>query len=131
MIGILSEQQSYELLTSTTVGRIGFLAEGRVEIHPVNYVLSDRDLILRTAPDSPLLPLAEAAADVAFEVDHHTDIAGSAWSVLLHGPLTRVAEEEADALAARVSPWAGADRWVPLRFTIESITGRSVQRDRR
>lgn len=129
MISVLSEQRCYELLTATTVGRLGFVQDGRVQIVPVNYVVSGQDLLLRTSPDGILGDLADDPTEVAFQVDHHDDLAGTAWSVLMHGPLSRVAEGEAPAVVGRVSPWAGGERDLPLRFGIEGITGRTVRRE--
>lgn len=131
MIDVLSESECYELLTTTTVGRIGFIQEERVQIYPVNYVVGRRELYIRTSPVGDLRTVAEKTTMVAFEIDFHNDLAGSGWSVLMHGTLSLVADADAPAVMARVSPWAGSERRVPLRFAIESISGRSVRRDRR
>ena len=129
MIRALDEQQSYELLSTTTIGRIGFVHEDRVQILPVNFAVSGHDLLLRTAPDGVLAALTSEPLPVAFEVDYHDPLGNTAWSVLLHGPLSRVPDDEAAGDAARVHPWAGEDRSLPLSFHIESITGRTVRRD--
>lgn len=129
MIRVLDEQQSYELLATTTIGRIGFVADGRVQIYPVNYAVSARELLLRTSPDSLLGHLAEGPTEVSFEVDYHDPLGNTAWSVLLHGSISRAPEERAADILARVSPWAGGDRDLPLTFGIETIEGRSVRRD--
>ncbi|MFK0239430.1 pyridoxamine 5'-phosphate oxidase family protein [Microbacterium sp. NPDC090281] len=129
MIRVLEEQQSYELLTTTTIGRVGFVHEGRVQILPVNFAVSGHDLLLRTAPDGVLGILTREPLEVAFEVDYHDPLGNTAWSVLMHGSLSRVPDDEAAGEAARVHPWAGEDRNLPLSFRIESITGRSVRRD--
>ncbi|MFJ6533369.1 pyridoxamine 5'-phosphate oxidase family protein [Microbacterium sp. NPDC091662] len=129
MIQVLDEQQSYELLTTTTIGRVGVVHEGRVQILPVNFAVSGHDLLLRTAPDGVLAALTREPLEVAFEVDYHDPLGNTAWSVLMHGPLSRVPDDEATGDAARVHPWAGEDRRLPLSFHIEGITGRSVRRD--
>ncbi|WP_149084053.1 MULTISPECIES: pyridoxamine 5'-phosphate oxidase family protein [Microbacterium] len=131
MIHELDEQQSYELLATTTVGRIGYLDGGRVQIHPVNFAVSGQELLLRTSADGRLAALSVEPAEVSFEVDYHDPIGGLGWSVLMHGTLARVADDRAAGAAARVNPWAGDDRDLPLSFRIESITGRSVRRDAR
>ncbi|WP_101847836.1 pyridoxamine 5'-phosphate oxidase family protein [Zhihengliuella sp. ISTPL4] len=128
MIHELDEQQSYELLATTTVGRIGYLDDGRVKIHPVNFAVSGHELLLRTSPDGHLAALSNESAEVSFEVDYHDPLGGMGWSVLMHGTLSRVPEDRAAGAAARVNPWAGDDRDLPLSFRIESLTGRSVRR---
>ena len=49
MISDLQEHECYELLSSTTVGRIGFVRDGQVHILPMNYRTTDRGLLLRTS----------------------------------------------------------------------------------
>lgn len=131
MISILQPQECIRLLTTTTVGRIGFVMDERVHIFPVNYVFSGRDLLVRTSAEGILHRVAAESAQVAFEIDHHDDLGGTGWSVLMHGPLTAFGSAEVPAVIGRVSPWASEDRDVPLRFTIESISGRHVRRDQR
>ncbi|WP_029264117.1 MULTISPECIES: pyridoxamine 5'-phosphate oxidase family protein [unclassified Microbacterium] len=129
MIRELDEQQSYDLLSTTTIGRIGFVHDGRVQIHPVNFAVSGQELLLRTSPDGLLADLTQAPVEVSFEVDYHDPIGSTAWSVLLHGSLSRAAEEVAADITARVHPWAGEDRSLPLVLHIDSISGRSVRRE--
>ena len=129
MIRVLDEQQSYELLTTTTIGRVGFVHEGRVQILPVNFAVSGHDLLLRTTPDGVLGALSNEPLEVAFEVDYHDPLGNTAWSVLMHGSLSRSPEGQAPDTLARVSPWAGGDRDLPLTFRIETIEGRVVRRE--
>lgn len=130
MIQNLNEQDCYDMLSTTTVGRIGFVVDGRVQIFPVNYRASGQELLLRTSADGSLRRLADDEAPAAFEIDFHDDSAGTGWSVLMHGHLRRVTGDESPAAPARITPWAGDDRETPLRFIIESIAGRRVRRER-
>lgn len=129
MIRVLDEQQSYELLSTTTIGRVGFVHEGRVQILPVNFAVSGHHLLLRTAPDGLLAELTPEPVEVSFEVDYHDPLGSTAWSVLMHGALSRAPEEQAADIGARVHPWADGERILPLTFRIESIAGRSVRRE--
>ena len=131
MISELPEQECYALLTTTTVGRLGFFMDDRVQVFPVNYSVSGRDVLLRTSSGGTLSRLGDARSPVAFEIDYHDDLAGAGWSVLMQGRLSAVGEDEAPEVMGRVSPWAGDEREKPLRFRIESISGRRVRRDRR
>ncbi|WP_417508084.1 pyridoxamine 5'-phosphate oxidase family protein [Microbacterium sp.] len=130
MISDLPEQECFELLTSTTVGRLGFTENDRIQIFPVNYSVSGRDLLIRTSSGGSLSRLGDDGAQVAFEIDYHDDLAGSGWSVLMHGELSTASPEGDLDGFDRVSPWAGDDRAKPLRFRIDSISGRRVRRDR-
>ncbi|MDQ0644676.1 pyridoxamine 5'-phosphate oxidase family protein [Microbacterium murale] len=128
MISELQEQQCRELLTTTTVGRIGFVADERVQIFPVNYAVSGNDLFIRTSSDGLLRRAGDASSLVAFEIDFHDDLAGTGWSVLMHGRISTMSDEEASSITGR-EPWAGSERVLPLRFRIESMSGRRVRRD--
>ncbi|AZH77050.1 hypothetical protein CSX12_00515 [Microbacterium sp. Y-01] len=129
MIRVLDEQQSYDLLATTTVGRVGFVDDGRVQIYPVNFAVSGHDLLFRTSHDGLLATLTLEPIDVSFEVDYHDPLGNTAWSVLMHGTLSRVPDEYAGDVAARVNPWAGGDRNLALSFSIQSIEGRAVRRE--
>ncbi|MBM7466830.1 pyridoxamine 5'-phosphate oxidase family protein [Microbacterium esteraromaticum] len=132
MITQLDEQECLELLRTTTVGRIGFVQEGRVLIIPVNFLLDDRSIVIRTAPDGPLSTLASSRVLVAFEIDHHDNLAASGWSVLLNGEVDTITEEHLASLPGASSrlPWAEGDRSLLLRLTPTTISGRRVRRMR-
>lgn len=127
----LSAEECWDLLTASTVGRVGFTEADSVKIIPVNYVLDGRTLIIRTNPASSVAAIAESAIDIAFQVDYHDAISGSGWSVLLNGTAVALTAEEAESLnlPARV-PWAGGDRSLHLRFSPRTIQGRRVRRRR-
>ena len=132
MMTEMSEQECRELLRATTVGRIGFVADARVQIIPVNYLVDGDDIVIRTAPSGLLSRLTTSTVEVAFQVDHHDDLAGSGWSVLLGGAVSEMTADELAAVpgASRRSPWAEGDRSLPLRLTPSSISGRRVRRPR-
>ena len=129
MIGIIEEDDCFSLLASTTVGRVGFMNEDRIEIIPVNFRMHGRDVVLRTREQGVLAQLP-TQQHVAFEVDHHDDVAGTAWNVLLSGRVEAMTPEEVEALSAaeRVLPWAGGDRELWLRFVADRVSGRRVRR---
>lgn len=129
MIDIIGEEDCFALLASTTVGRVGLVHDGRVEIIPVNYRMRGRDVIIRTGADGVLAALP-GAAGVAFEIDRHDDLSGSGWSVLLGGTFEVLSDAEIDALesAERPLPWAGGERAVWLRLVVGRVSGRRVKR---
>ncbi|SJN27587.1 DNA-binding protein [Microbacterium esteraromaticum] len=131
MISALDEQESFALLSAASIGRVGLVRDGRVEIIPVNYLMDGHDVIVHTRDDGILSHLPEQS-DVAFEVDHHDDLGGTAWSVLLSGRVIVVPENEQKQLSGvdRVRPWAGGERSLCLRLVVERISGRRVSRRR-
>lgn len=132
MIRVLDEQECFDLVQAQTVGRLGFVADGRVQVIPVNYLLDGRSVVIRTAAGGLLTRVSAEVAAVAFEVDHHANTGGYGWSVLLNGQLATMTESEMAEVegSARVVPWAGSDRSTPLRFSIATVTGREVVRER-
>lgn len=104
-IVILTDEECWQLLSATTVGRVGFVRDDDVLIIPVNYFV-DGSVHFRTLPGGILAPLADGHR-VTFQADHHAS--GSGWSVFMHGDLVRISDEESATLRGRNRdlPWAG------------------------
>ena len=118
----LSRQQCELLLRNTRHGRLAFLADGRVEIFPVNYVFDDNRLYFRTAPGAKLLA-AEAQNMVAFETDGILPDEG--WSVVVRGNIATVPEEDVDFVRGLgVAPWVPTHKDFFVSLDIQEITGR-------
>lgn len=127
----LSEQQCKEYLEVAVVGRLAYAGAEHIEILPVNYVYRDPHVLIRTSPYGPLAALAPGVDGVAFEVDHHSDLTQSGWSVVAAGRIEAVQDTaELDALWSSPTPrpWAAGTRSLYLRLTPTSLTGRSVRR---
>lgn len=127
----LTPEHCVELLGTTTVGRVAFAGEHRIEILPVNFVYRDSAVLFRTSPHGALAVLAAGVDGVAFEVDYHDDLGQSGWSVVVSGRVEAV--EDSDELAelwshVRPSPWAAGIRTLFLRLDPILITGRAARR---
>ncbi|GAA2109211.1 hypothetical protein GCM10009841_30330 [Microlunatus panaciterrae] len=125
----LSELECYELLGTTTVGRIAFAAGNGIKVLPVNYRLLGRDIYYRTSRDGTLA-LALGSDVVAFEVDFHSTVFATGWSVLLNGKVVPMDDRELEHLDPRHRPipWATGDRDLHCRFVPNSVSGRQVRR---
>jgi uncharacterized protein len=128
----LRESECYELLAVAIVGRIGFVSPAGVQILPVNFRLGPgHRLFMKTSPHGTVAQLAQIDAPVAFEVDHHADDFGIAWSVLMNGTL-HLLDPGASAAYAELRlppvPWPGLVNTVPIQFVPETITGRGLHR---
>jgi nitroimidazol reductase NimA-like FMN-containing flavoprotein (pyridoxamine 5'-phosphate oxidase superfamily) len=125
----IPESECLELLTSTTVGRIAFVDADGQQILPVNFVLIDGDIYLRTLPGGVIdTALSHGHDDVAFEIDHH-DVFRIGWNVTVRGSASRVEDPATiDAILAneRLHPWAGGDRLAVVKVTPRTIAGRRV-----
>lgn len=120
----LSEQECLELLSTTTVGRVGFASDRGQQIIPVNFDFTGGAVLFRTDSTSVVGPLAEGVDDVAFEVDHHDDMYQVGWSVLLVGRTEATPPDEGPS--DRRAPWAPGDRRQLVRLVPSSISGRRV-----
>ncbi|WP_162794567.1 pyridoxamine 5'-phosphate oxidase family protein [Nocardioides houyundeii] len=124
----LTDQECHELLRVDVVGRVAFVTPQGPRIVPVNYVVSDAGLELRTTPYSELATYAPESP-VAFEIDHLDREQGRGWSVVVHGDCERVLDDAAAAFeepGKDPGPWAGGRRPLWLRVVVAEITGRRV-----
>ena len=128
-IEIIAREECLKLLAGEVVGRIGFVASGRAEVRPVNYVLDGEAIVFRTAAGSKLD--GATLAPVVFEVDHIDRATRSGWSVIVHGLAQEVTSFDRVELRERVAalpvdPWAQGDKPHLVRVAPGSITGRRV-----
>ena len=130
----LPPDECWRLLGKRVVGRVGFDIGHGARIHPVNYRVDGRSVVLRTAEDTELTRFVEMFASgslVAFEVDEIDYEWHQGWSVLLEGRIERVdAPEELHRLrAAWPRPWAAGKRDAVARVVPGSVTGRRLGPD--
>lgn len=125
-LAMLSEARCLELLATRTVGRLAYLARENVpDIAPVNYVLHDRDVLVRSGP-GPKLQAAERGEVVAFEVDDLDERSQSGWSVVVVGRAQRLTDEEKQQVPTP-TPWSKGPRRHVLRIQPSRITGRQIR----
>jgi uncharacterized protein len=128
----LSEAECFELLEAATVGRVGFVSPGGLQIIPVNYRLgAGHRIFVKTSPNGTIAGLAKLDSRVAFEVDYHADDFRIAWSVLMQGTVSLL-DAEARAAYANLdrppTPWPGRANSLPVHFVPETVTGRGLLR---
>jgi nitroimidazol reductase NimA-like FMN-containing flavoprotein (pyridoxamine 5'-phosphate oxidase superfamily) len=109
------------------LGRLAFLADGRAQVFPMNYVAVGDRIYFRTAPGSKLRAAARSQ-EVTFELDDVDEVWREGWSVLVYGRLHEVTDEAelADVRQRPLRPWAGDDRPHVLRLDIRRLTGRRI-----
>lgn len=124
----LSPAECFDLLEPGGIGRVGFTSADGIMMLPVNFALTRKTIIIRTAPDTLLALYADA--QVSFEVDRLDEALHEGWSVLLHGHARKVCDErEVKHLedGTHLEPWAGGARDVYVRITPTRISGRRIQ----
>jgi uncharacterized protein len=126
----ISEEECFELLQSQDLGRLAIVRDGRPEIFPVNYAISDGIIAIRTGMGVKLN--YASLAHVAFEVEDIDSDTREGWVVEVRG----FAEEITDA----PNPWAERAResvgqpWVMgphehyISITHSQVSGRRLRR---
>jgi len=119
----LDEDACWELLLSSSLGRLALSVANEPDIFPVNFVAADRRLYFRTAEGSKLLELT-VNDRVAFE----TDGVGreEAWSVVVKGT-ARILEKRAEIDAAEelpLRPLIPTLKYIYVEITPQEVFGR-------
>ena len=105
-VTVLSEDESWSLLSSMSFGRLVTSLGGQPEIFPVNFVTQRPTVLFRTAEGTKLFS-AVMNNQVAFEADDHTVAEG--WSVIVKGT-AHVLLTSAEIEEGRASAAAAVDR---------------------
>jgi nitroimidazol reductase NimA-like FMN-containing flavoprotein (pyridoxamine 5'-phosphate oxidase superfamily) len=119
----ISEDESWALLSSVSLGRLATSVGDVPDIFPVNFVIQRRTVLIRTAEGTKL---SSAAVNhrVAFEADLHDVEQG--WSVVVKGlaHVVQDAKDLHDAEHAQVLPWVATTKLRYIRILPTDITGR-------
>lgn len=121
----LSENQCWELLRNTEVGRLAVIVDDHPEIFPVNYAVDQGTVLFRSAAGTKV---SSALSDtpVAFEADGYDTETGLVWSVVIKGHATvfRAIDEAVESFEVEVRPWQSGkkERFVRIRPT--EVSGR-------
>jgi len=120
----LDAAQCWDLLRGVEVGHLAVVVDGGPEIFPVNFVVENETVVLRTAEGTKLAAATEAR--VAFEVDGLDTEDDQAWSVVLKGIAHEVRELDdlVDVAGLPLAPLSGSPKTRFLRIEGEQITGR-------
>jgi nitroimidazol reductase NimA-like FMN-containing flavoprotein (pyridoxamine 5'-phosphate oxidase superfamily) len=123
----LSPAECFELLEPGGIGRIGFVSAAGIIIVPVNFAVTGKTIVFRTAPDTLLALYANGL--VSFQSDRADEVTREGWSVLVLGHARKVTgEREVRQLQDRtdLQPWAAGARDVYVRITPTQISGRRL-----
>jgi nitroimidazol reductase NimA-like FMN-containing flavoprotein (pyridoxamine 5'-phosphate oxidase superfamily) len=131
----LDETECLRLIAPGGIGRLAYTGSYDLTVLPVNYVLDDGAILLRTEEEGLTtadLRTGDRVSEyrVAFEVDEFDRQAREGWSVLIQGPAHHLDDdaERATAVATGLQPWAPGVRDHFIRITPLRVTGRRVRR---
>jgi len=124
----LSPAECLDLLEPGGIGRVGFASADGIMMLPVNFAVTGKTIVFRTAPDTLLARYSDA--QVSFEADHLDETLCEGWSVLVRGHAHQVTDERAVQRledGTHLEPWAPGARDVYVRIVPTKITGRRIQ----
>src|ERR1700694_3541183 len=124
-VTVLSEDESWSLLSSMSLGRLVTSLGGQPEIFPVNFVTQRPTVLFRTAEGTKLFS-AVMNDQVAFEADYHDPARVDGWSVIVKGNahvLSTSAELE-EAHRAQLRTWTATLKLRYVPAIASELTGR-------
>lgn|SRR5215472_15349189 len=123
----LTRSECFEFLARHDLGRLAFVDDLGPIVIPVNYVLDQHMLVIRT-DEGAKLDAASRGVKIAFEIDGADAARGSGWSVLVRGEAAAVAEpaelERLRELTLR--PLAPGAKCHYIRVMPAVLTGRRI-----
>ncbi len=121
----MTDDECWERLDSTSVGRLAIAIAGKPDIFPINFVVDGNCVVFRTAAGTKFAASA-LLHDVAFEIDGYEPQSRTAWSVVVKGRAHEV-ERMDEVFAAEdlpLFPWAAHAKPSFVRITPTEVTGR-------
>jgi nitroimidazol reductase NimA-like FMN-containing flavoprotein (pyridoxamine 5'-phosphate oxidase superfamily) len=106
MLVPLPEAEAVRLLGTVSFGRIVFTDRALPAIRPVNHIVYEGDIVIRSHAGSALLRAAEKGVVVAYEADNIDPDRHLGWSVVVTGFARQVVDpDEARRLERLLQPW--------------------------
>jgi uncharacterized protein len=124
---VLGREEALDLLARSTIGRIGVHVGALPIVLPVNFLLFDDVIVVRTSAGTKLAAATQHAV-VAFEVDDFDALAHSGWSVVVTGVARAVTdpEELAHCRSLPLTDWATGHAPHYIVISTEIVTGRRL-----
>jgi nitroimidazol reductase NimA-like FMN-containing flavoprotein (pyridoxamine 5'-phosphate oxidase superfamily) len=124
---ILDSAECRRLLPQAPIGRVVFTEKALPAAQPVNFLVHENAVVLRTTAGSRLANAAHNAI-LAFEVDDIDVELQTGWNVTVVGPAEVVDDPDELATLARLPlrAWAPGERDVFVRIRIDLLQGRRI-----
>ncbi|QTG82684.1 pyridoxamine 5'-phosphate oxidase family protein [Arthrobacter crystallopoietes] len=121
----LTEDECWDLLIGTMLGRLAVSVADRPELYPVNFLAHDRRILIRTMEGTKLVSMA-INNRVALEADGRS--LHSVWSVVVKGTIHELTTEAEITTAEQLSlrPWTASVKTTYVEITPSQISGRRI-----
>ncbi|GAA0906250.1 pyridoxamine 5'-phosphate oxidase family protein [Virgisporangium aurantiacum] len=124
----LGPEKCLSLLASVPFGRVVFTQRALPAIRPVNHIVDQGHVVIRTSLGSGLGAVAGAGTVVAYEADAIDPDARSGWSVVVTGVARVVTErDEIARYESLLRPWVDGPRDSFIRIPVELVTGYAME----
>lgn len=117
--------ECWDLLAGNDVGRVAWCDAGGPVILPVNYVVHEQAVWVRTSPYSLLARECDGSR-AAFQLDGIDEFTESGWSVLVRGTASVHSAHDIPADLPELTSWAAGLRAAYVEVEGDEITGRRL-----
>jgi nitroimidazol reductase NimA-like FMN-containing flavoprotein (pyridoxamine 5'-phosphate oxidase superfamily) len=121
----LTEAESWQLLQSVSLGRIVFTRHAMPAIRPVNHLVDDKMIVIRSHLGSAIITRASAddGTVVAYEADEIDPVRHTGWSVIATGMAKLIRESAAITRYQQLlEPWAAGQMDYVISIKPQIIT---------
>lgn len=124
----LSEAECWRLLQRASLGRIVFTWRAMPAIRPVNHLVDDGKIIIRTHLGASIVSRAadahDAGAVVCYEADNIDPVRETGWSVIVTGLARLVRDPELIArYSSQLEPWIAGEMDHVISIEPRFVTG--------
>lgn len=124
----LSRERSLELLSAAPLGRVIFTENAMHAVRPVNHIVDDGAVIIRTHLGAAVL--SAVGMVVAYQADELDPIEHIGWSVIVTGYAWAVTDPDAITRYERLlRPWVTGEMDQVIRIDPEIVTGIELVKD--
>lgn len=124
----LSTQEALQLLGTVRMGRIAFTLRALPAIRPVNHLLDDGAIIIRTHADAAVMSAVDQV--VAYEADLIDQDTHTGWSVIVTGVAQLVTgSDDVQRYQRTLHPWVDRYMHHAIRIEPQIVTGYQMVND--
>lgn len=126
----LTGEEALRRLGSLSLGRVVFTDRALPAIRPVNHIVDDGQVIIRSHTGAALLSAAERGVVVAYEADRFDPDEHVGWSVVVTG-VARLVRDPAAVARYRelLQPWVDRSMDQVIAISSDLVTGFELTRE--
>jgi nitroimidazol reductase NimA-like FMN-containing flavoprotein (pyridoxamine 5'-phosphate oxidase superfamily) len=120
----LTRAEALNLLSTVSYGRVVFTRNALPAIRPVNHLLDNDEVIIRTRLTAKLTIAVEPGTIVAYEVDQIDPVQRLGWSVVVTGAARQITEpDRITRYEQLLVPWVDLAMDVAIGIQTDLVTG--------